>query len=229
MVARQQAADAPVLHRHKAARSDSLSQRALALQQLADEVGRHQRTLELWLQELGEGQQQRSWSERLESAWVTVAVAARAIWTFELFSIEETVEVQGQTIKMRRGVTFGKSVGAVLVFMLGHWVASRLVRLMERILIKRFEVDARQARTIRCWVMTVVAVALVVLTLNLAQIPLTVFAFLGGALAIGIGFGTQTIIKNFISFASGVLTREADLSDHLENSSNCKWSRSQSG
>ena len=39
----------------------------------------------------------------------------------------------------------------------------------------------------------------IIFVLNLARIPLTVFAFLGGALAIGIGFGTQTIIKNFIS------------------------------
>jgi hypothetical protein len=41
--------------------------------------------------------------------------------------------------------------------------------------------------------------SLVVFILNLARIPLTVFAFPGGALAIGIGFGTQTIIKNVIS------------------------------
>jgi small-conductance mechanosensitive channel len=44
-----------------------------------------------------------------------------------------------------------------------------------------------------------VSVVLVILILNLARIPLTAFAFMGGALAIGIGFGTQTIIKNVIS------------------------------
>ena len=47
--------------------------------------------------------------------------------------------------------------------------------------------------------MIAVSVVLIVLILNLARIPLTVFAFMGGALAIGIGFGTQTIIKNVIS------------------------------
>ena len=35
--------------------------------------------------------------------------------------------------------------------------------------------------------------------LKMARIPITAFAFLGGALAIGIGFGTQNIIKNLIS------------------------------
>lgn len=36
-------------------------------------------------------------------------------------------------------------------------------------------------------------------SLNIAQIPLQAFALLGGALAIGFGFGSQNIIKNFIS------------------------------
>ena len=109
--------------------------------------------------------------------------------------------MRGQTIKTTHGVTVGKSVGAVLVFLLGYWLASRLTRRMERILIGRFEVDARQARTLRRWMMTVVAVILGVITLNLAQIPLTVFAFLGGALAIGVGFGTYSSV--FVASAWG--------------------------
>lgn len=38
-----------------------------------------------------------------------------------------------------------------------------------------------------------------ILSLNIADIPLTVFAFLGGAVAIGLGFGTQNLLNNFIS------------------------------
>jgi potassium-dependent mechanosensitive channel len=37
------------------------------------------------------------------------------------------------------------------------------------------------------------------LVLKVARIPLTAFAFLGGALAIGVGFGAQNVIKNLIS------------------------------
>lgn len=39
----------------------------------------------------------------------------------------------------------------------------------------------------------------VVISLSLAQIPLTAFTFIGGALAIGAGFGSQNMINNFIS------------------------------
>jgi small-conductance mechanosensitive channel len=35
--------------------------------------------------------------------------------------------------------------------------------------------------------------------LSLSNIPLTTFTFIGGAVAIGVGFGSQNIIKNFIS------------------------------
>ncbi|HXH76584.1 MAG TPA: mechanosensitive ion channel domain-containing protein [Bacteriovoracaceae bacterium] len=37
------------------------------------------------------------------------------------------------------------------------------------------------------------------LSFTMAGIPLTVFTFLGGALAIGVGFGSQNIVNNFIS------------------------------
>lgn len=215
-VARQHAVGDPELERHEAARYESLSQRVLVLQQLADEVGRNQRTLEYWLRDLGEGEQQRPWMERLEAAGVTVAAAARAIWTFELFSFEDSIEVQGQTIRTTRGVTVGKSIGSVLIFVLGYWVASALARRMERTLIKRYQVDVQQARTVRRWLMTAVAFVLLLITLNLAQIPLTVFAFLGGALAIGVGFGTQTIIKNFISGLIVLLERQVRVGDSIE-------------
>lgn len=40
---------------------------------------------------------------------------------------------------------------------------------------------------------------LIIYGLNWVRIPFTAFAFLGGTLAIGIGFGAQTLLKNFIS------------------------------
>ncbi len=38
-----------------------------------------------------------------------------------------------------------------------------------------------------------------ILAFKVAHIPLTIFAFLGGAVAIGLGFGSQNILNNFIS------------------------------
>jgi small-conductance mechanosensitive channel len=68
----------------------------------------------------------------------------------------------------------------------------------------------------RRWALAVWGFALVVLTLNLARIPLTVFAFLGGALAIGVGLGTQTIIRNFISGLIVLMERQVRVGDIVE-------------
>ena len=45
----------------------------------------------------------------------------------------------------------------------------------------------------------ILLITVVLFALKLINIPLTVFTVLGGALAIGIGFGSQNLMSNFIS------------------------------
>jgi hypothetical protein len=137
------------------------------------------------------------------------------VWEFELFAVEDTTVVDGQPITISRGVTVGKSVGALLPVparLLGHRPprpARRAVDGAER--------PERRARAhVPPLDVAVMSFALVLLTLNLARIPLSVFAFLGGALAIGVGFGTQTIIKNFISGMILLVERRVQIGDVIE-------------
>jgi len=212
----ERVAGVPELLLHESARSESLRQRALSVQQLLDQIGRDQHTLERWLADIGLDREQRSWQDKAAAFWARTVAVFRTIWGFELFSVEDTLEVQGQKITTTRGVSVGKSIGALLIFLVGYFAASRLARRLERELHTRFGIGAQQARTIRRWTMAAVGFVLLVLTLNLAQIPLTVFAFLGGALAIGVGFGTQTIIKNFISGLILLLERQVRVGDAVE-------------
>jgi small-conductance mechanosensitive channel len=64
--------------------------------------------------------------------------------------------------------------------------------------------------------MILVGVFLVLGTLAFLKIPLTVFAFFGGALAIGLGFGLQTLIKNFISGIIVLVERKVRVGDILD-------------
>jgi len=107
--------------------------------------------------------------------------------------------VDGQRITGRRSVTVGKIVMAILILAIGYWVSILLARWVERVAIKRLKVEPNQASLIRRWARVVLIIALVVFSLLSVKIPLTVFAFLGGALAIGLGFGTQNLLKNFMS------------------------------
>jgi small-conductance mechanosensitive channel len=96
------------------------------------------------------------------------------------------------------GVSVLQIVITLLTLLVGLWLA----RWSERKFSKRLEqrkVDASLIQLIRRLFYTIVIIVLVITTLDLLGIPLTAFAFITGAIAIGVGFGAQNIINNFIS------------------------------
>lgn len=138
------------------------------------------------------------------------------VWSLAIFSLEDQVEVDGQTITGKVSVTLGMLLGGVFFFLVGWLVASRVLRRAQRTLVRRGHLFEAQARTLRKWLMLVVSLMLLIATLSYLNIPLTIFAFLGGALAIGVGFGTQTIIKNFISGIILLVERKIRVGDVVE-------------
>ena len=173
------------------------------------------RTLRRWVADSIEKERSGDWRARAMNAWLSVKDLARTVWEFELFAVEDSTVIDGKQVTIPRGVTVGKSVGALLLFVLGYWIIGRLAGHVERRMVRR-GLNAERVRTFRRWTVAVMAFALVLLTLNLARIPLSVFAFLGGALAIGVGFGTQTIIKNFISGMILLVERRVQIGDVIE-------------
>lgn len=140
----------------------------------------------------------------------------KSFWQFELFSVDDVSEIDGRKVTVSYGVTLGKSVVAILLFVLGYWLFSKVLQGLQIFLVRRFGISDQLASVIRRWVMILLAIGLIVFVLNLARIPLTVFAFMGGALAIGVGFGTQTIIKNFISGIIILFERKVRVGDIIE-------------
>lgn len=57
---------------------------------------------------------------------------------------------------------------------------------------------------------------LVITALDLLNVPLTAFAFVSGAVAIGVGFGAQNIINNFISGWILMWERPIRIKDYIE-------------
>ena len=209
-------ADLPQVQAYENEVAAAIRQRVSIAQQLLDAADRSERTVNRWLAEVDSLAEARPMRDRAADAFAEARDWGRRVWNFELFAVEDTIEVAGQKITTSRGVTIGKSVGALLLFIVGYAVATRLARRFEQLLIGRFAMKPAQARTVRRWTLTLCAFVLLVLTLNLARIPLTVFAFLGGALAIGVGFGTQTIIRNFISGLIVLMERQVRVGDTIE-------------
>ena len=111
----------------------------------------------------------------------------RDIWTFPLIKIGTGGAIEA-----------GQLVLVLLVLVVGYF-ASRLV---ERLIMRRLggthlRPDAVYALQRISFYVLLLIVAMT--AMSLLRIPLTAFAFVSGAIAIGVGFGAQNIINNFIS------------------------------
>ncbi len=177
---------------------ETQKQRVQAIQRVELAVTKMDRQLARWLDDSGVSANSaapRDWKVKA----LQVVGLMKQVWNFELFAVEDSTIVEGKTVTTSYGVTVGKSIGVLLLYAFAYWLFAMLTRLLERLMVRRFKVDPQVASVMRRWLMIAVSVVLIILILNLARIPFTAFAFMGGALAIGIGFGTQTIIKNVIS------------------------------
>ncbi|RYD60420.1 MAG: mechanosensitive ion channel [Verrucomicrobiaceae bacterium] len=141
---------------------------------------------------------------------------AKAVWNFVVYRYDDKTEVDGQVTTVRRGLTLGWLIGALVFFWLAYRAGSWLLKRGFKQLVGRGRVEQGQADTLRRWTRIALGIVLALVTLNFLKIPLTAFAFLGGALAIGIGFGTQTLFKNFISGLIVLAERKVRVGDILE-------------
>ena len=155
--------------------------------------------LERSKQELDERFRVKSFSGYLDEAVLDTRDVALQIWDFELFAVQDNIEVDGQLISGKRSVTVDKVVSALAILIIGYWFAAHLSSWFEGLAVRRFGMDASLARISRRWILFLEVLFLVVLSMLVVKIPLTIFAFMGGAAAIGVGFGMQNMLKNLIS------------------------------
>ena len=161
-------------------------------------------------------EQGRSIVTRLEDGGTSALAVVSRMWNVELFTAEDTIEVDGKSVTGRRSVTIGKVLTAMAILVIGYWLAVVLARFAEQQAIKRLQLDPNVANIIRQWALAVLFLVLVIITLMFVKIPITAFAFLGGALAIGVGFGTQNLLKNVISGLLLLMERPLRVGDVIE-------------
>ena len=95
-------------------------------------------------------------------------------------------------------VTVGGVVMTSLTIALALMLAAWLIRKFSQRLLKA-DRDANQVQLINRALWVAVIATLFFTALGMLKVPLGAFAFISGAMAIGIGFGAQNIINNFIS------------------------------
>ncbi|MGO3739490.1 MAG: mechanosensitive ion channel family protein [Marinomonas foliarum] len=94
------------------------------------------------------------------------------------------------------------TLGGVLLIpamaIIGFWMTKYLVRLLTAKLTKR-NADPNIIHLVRRLLYAIAISIIAITVLDIINVPITAFAFLSGAIAIGFGFGAQNIINNFIS------------------------------
>ena len=96
-------------------------------------------------------------------------------------------------------VTLGMVVIALAGFALGLVVARLFTHRIGLRALHRAGVDEGAAHAYASLAYYALGVIVFLVALRLVAIPLTAFAVVGGALAIGVGFGSQNVVNNFIS------------------------------
>lgn len=112
-------------------------------------------------------------------------------------------------------ITVGQLLLVLLVVIIGYGIS----KLLEKILSRRLQKSGMRpdaAQTLQRILFYVLIVCVALTALSLLHIPITAFAFLTGAIAIGVGFGAQNIINNFISGWILMTERPVRIDDFIE-------------
>jgi len=126
------------------------------------------------------------------------------IWNAELFS------AGGSPIELNQLVL------ALLIILLGIWISKRIAQVVRYRVSRIHRIDTHAAAVIQTVVFNALVVIIVLAAMPIAGIPTTIFTVLGGAVAIGIGFGAQNLFNNLISGLIIMLEQPIRLGDIVQ-------------
>jgi potassium efflux system protein len=122
----------------------------------------------------------------------------------ELFVIDE------HSVKVRQLVM------ALIVLVVGILLLKQGVRVFQRRVLPRTTLKPNEAVALTKILYYFGVLIVLLFSMRMINLPITAFAFVGGALAIGVGFGAQNLINNFISGFIIMAERPIRLGDLIE-------------
>ncbi len=111
------------------------------------------------------------------------------------------------------------TLGQLLFFpllLLIAWIVFKKLYVFMTARLSRHDIPPDMTLLIQRVYVIVVLIIVILVILDLLQVPLGAFAFISGAIAIGVGFGAQNIINNFISGWILMWERPIRIGDFLE-------------
>ncbi|RYE06017.1 MAG: mechanosensitive ion channel [Rickettsiaceae bacterium] len=134
----------------------------------------------------------------------TTADILHNIWIYNL------ITVSGNHIKV------GNVILAIIIFLVGIKYSTKLSVFIKTYVRAKLKTDKDAANALEKIIIYAVMSVFAITVLEIANVPLSTFAFIGGALAIGIGFGAQSLISNFIGSIVIMIERPLKIGDIVE-------------
>lgn len=183
---------------------------------MIENIGRLERLIGRLKDELTDRIKQASITSRFKERLQETYSFVKAIWNTELYVATETTVIDDRSIAKPVSVTIGKVVKALIILFIGTWFAGKIARAIQWALTKRLKWPRSKASPFRKIAFGVMFICVLIFSFVTVNIPLAVFTFLGGALAIGLGFGAQHLINNFISSLILLFDRSIKVGDIVE-------------
>lgn len=118
-------------------------------------------------------------------------------------------------------ITLASVFGFVMIVVAAWWLSATVERLMHRMTLGRSyrHIDDSTFYLISRLMRYIIWITATLVGLSYIGFNLTGLAFIGGAIGVGIGFGLQNIVSNFISGIILILEKSLKLGDFIEMSS----------
>lgn len=108
-------------------------------------------------------------------------------WNYEIASVDD------------RPITVSKVIRGIILLLVGFLLARFFSRVLGRRVLPRFGMNPGASTALQTISFYMMLTVCGFFALEMINLPVTVFAFMGGAIAIGVGFGSQNVLNNFIS------------------------------
>lgn len=143
-------------------------------------------------------------AESIDKAVEKIDKAVDSIWDYKLLTVD------------RNTITVGNLLVATIFLLIGIWYFGKIKAKLRNYLNKKLDHDKDAANAVENILSYILAIVFVTIVLHMANIPLSTFAFVGGALALGVGLGAQNLINNFMSSLIIMIEKPVKIGDTIE-------------
>ena len=126
------------------------------------------------------------------------------VWHYPIAAVDE------------RPITVGKITTGLVLLVMGYLISRSLSQFIGGRFLPRLGMHTSASAALQSIAFYLLVAMFTLLALRMVRVPLTVFTVLGGALAIGVGFGSQNIVNNFISGLILLAERPVRVGDLIE-------------